>query len=87
MEALASDISETVPGLCREVLKLMASFIGRISANILTLSVVKPSDCCETLYACCSKFVKGYGKPNRSWFPSLPYWGAGCFYLVCIWMN
>lgn len=50
MEALTSDISESLPALCREVLKLMASFIGRISANILTLSMVKPSGCWETLY-------------------------------------
>lgn len=50
MEALTSDISESLPGLCREVLKLMASSTDRISANILTLPMVKPSGSCETLY-------------------------------------
>lgn len=50
MEALTSSISESLPALCREVLKLVASFKDRISANILTLSVVKPSGWCETLY-------------------------------------
>lgn len=44
---ITSPISERLPGLCRGALKLLTSFPDRILNVLSTLSVFKPSDCCE----------------------------------------
>lgn len=91
---IASTVSENLPGLCRGALKLMTSFIDRISANILsTLSMFKPSDCYELwnslwLLACynnfCAKMCKCLIAVR---YHPCPCSGAGHFYLLCIWVN